>query len=318
MARSSGPHPVHVGEGAVSMAEQAQHRQHAIDCTKKRLGNIELPARKDLAQRQEIEEEVHERLRIAADMAAIREDLPIELAGQHPDAVAEIGVESFAAQPGVAEPDGGREPVLFTTVGNDGPAFAKGAIREIDRQARAPKERTDEVWQVVDPLTERFGYVSGHATNSAGTVIRRLIENTCRNGTCSVLYTPTQKGNFVFIVRARNPYAPDLVAQSECTLEVKGWRIDMSPASGDFTAGDPAQQFSAVVKDESGNAVNPQPPIQWSGASCGILSGATGATVHFKPGVATCQGAITASADGESATAAAARARRPPRGCGSS
>lgn len=103
-----------------------------------------------------------------------------------------------------------REPVIFTTIGGDGPAFPTGALREFERQARAPKELTPDVWLVSDPLTERFGYVSGTKTTSAGTMVRRLVENTCRNGTFLLVISPRADGVL--------PYEQKQVLQS-----IGGW-----------------------------------------------------------------------------------------------
>ena len=77
-------HAVEMREGAVAVAEQAQHRQHAVDGVESASGRIDLAAREHLAQGQEIEEELDEQARIAARMAAVREDLAVELAGEEP------------------------------------------------------------------------------------------------------------------------------------------------------------------------------------------------------------------------------------------
>lgn len=88
-----------------------------------------------------------------------------------------------------------REPVLFTTIGEDGPAFPSGALRDFERQGRAPKEHTEDVWQVTDPLMERFGYISGNKAATPGTVVRRLVENACRNGTFLLVVSPRADGS---------------------------------------------------------------------------------------------------------------------------
>ena len=104
----------------------------------------------------------------------------------------------------------GREPVIFTTTGEEGPAFPSGALREFERQGRAPKDLTPDVWQVTDPMTERFGYISGTKTASAGTMVRRLVENTCRNGSFLLVVSPRADGAL--------PYEQKLALQS-----IAGW-----------------------------------------------------------------------------------------------
>lgn len=104
----------------------------------------------------------------------------------------------------------GAESVLFTTAGADGPAFPAGAVRDFERQARAPKELTRDFWQVADPLTERFGYVTGTKTSMACTMVRRLVENTCRNGALLLVVSPKADGSL--------PYEQKQVLQS-----IAGW-----------------------------------------------------------------------------------------------
>ena len=84
LVRRGYAHAVEMREGAVSVAEQAQHpRQHAVYGPVERLRGIDFPAREHLAQGQEVEEEIDEQARIAARVAA-QEDLAVELAGEEP------------------------------------------------------------------------------------------------------------------------------------------------------------------------------------------------------------------------------------------
>ena len=73
-------HAVEAGEAAVLVAEEAQRRQHALDRAdqrgRRRLGLVGV----GLAQRQEVGQQFQHRHRIARDMAAVRQDLPLELA----------------------------------------------------------------------------------------------------------------------------------------------------------------------------------------------------------------------------------------------
>lgn len=104
----------------------------------------------------------------------------------------------------------GRAAVLFSTMGAEGPAFPAGALHDYERQARAPKELTADAWQVADPLTERFGYVTGTKTSPACVMVRRLVENTCRNGTFLLVVSPRADGSL--------PYEQKQVLQS-----IAGW-----------------------------------------------------------------------------------------------
>ncbi|MBC7888385.1 MAG: alpha-L-fucosidase [Ferruginibacter sp.] len=73
-------------------------------------------------------------------------------------------------------------------------AYLAGSIRDFERQGRAPKEMTDYVWQVDDPIGEKFGYVEGMKLTNTASVIRRLIENVCRNGNYMLNISPKSDG----------------------------------------------------------------------------------------------------------------------------
>ena len=77
-------------EGAVAVPEEAHHRHHAVD------GVVELRRRRDvarrerLAQRQEIEQQFDQRAGIAADVAAVGQDLALDLGDQLLDRAAHV------------------------------------------------------------------------------------------------------------------------------------------------------------------------------------------------------------------------------------
>lgn len=73
-------------------------------------------------------------------------------------------------------------------------AYLAGSIRDFERQGRAPKEMTDYIWQVDDPIGEKFGYVEGMKLTNAGAVVRRLIENVSRNGNYMLNISPKSDG----------------------------------------------------------------------------------------------------------------------------
>ena len=71
--------PLNMREIAVAVAEEAQHRHHAVDGVVERGGGAHVARREGLAQRQQIEQQFDQRAGIAADMAAVGQDLPLEL-----------------------------------------------------------------------------------------------------------------------------------------------------------------------------------------------------------------------------------------------
>jgi alpha-L-fucosidase len=73
-------------------------------------------------------------------------------------------------------------------------AYLAGSIRDFERQGRAPKEKTDYIWQVDDPIGEKFGYVEGMKLTNAGSIVRKLVENVCRNGNYMLNISPKSDG----------------------------------------------------------------------------------------------------------------------------
>ncbi|WP_205945649.1 alpha-L-fucosidase [Pedobacter frigiditerrae] len=73
-------------------------------------------------------------------------------------------------------------------------AYLAGSIKDFERQGRAPKGLTDFVWQVDDPIGEKFGYVEGMKLTNAATVIRRLVENVSKNGNLMLNISPKSDG----------------------------------------------------------------------------------------------------------------------------
>lgn len=73
-------------------------------------------------------------------------------------------------------------------------AYLFGTIRDFERQSRAPKEITDYVWQVDDPVLNRFGYTEGSPIANVGTVVNRLIENVSKNGALLLNISPKADG----------------------------------------------------------------------------------------------------------------------------
>jgi alpha-L-fucosidase len=73
-------------------------------------------------------------------------------------------------------------------------AYLAGSIRDFERQGRAPKEKTDYYWQTDDPIGEKFGYVEGMKLTNAATIIRRIVDNVCRNGNYMLNISPKKDG----------------------------------------------------------------------------------------------------------------------------
>lgn len=117
------------------------------------------------------------------------------------------------------------KPVSISTKSD---AYLAGSIKDFERQGRAPKELTDFVWQVDDPIGEKFGYVEGMKLSNANTVVRRLIENVSKNGNLMLNISPKSDGTI-----------PD--AQKEILLGVGKW-LDIN---GDAIYGTRAWKKSA-------------------------------------------------------------------------
>ncbi|MBK9081505.1 MAG: hypothetical protein IPL88_05210 [Rhizobiales bacterium] len=64
------------------MAHHAQHRQHAVDGVEELRRRLRAARGVGLPQRQQIEQQVDQARRIAADMAAVGQDLSVEFIGQ--------------------------------------------------------------------------------------------------------------------------------------------------------------------------------------------------------------------------------------------
>jgi len=69
---------------------------------------------------------------------------------------------------------------------------------------------TDYIWQVDDPIGEKFEYVEGMKLTNAATVVRRIIENVSRNGNYMLNISPRSDGTI-----------PD--EQKEILLSVGKW-----------------------------------------------------------------------------------------------
>lgn len=73
-------------------------------------------------------------------------------------------------------------------------AYLAGSIRDYEREGRAPKQLTDDYWQVDDPIGHKFGYVEGLQLQSAEEIIRSLVENISKNGNLCLNVSPRSDG----------------------------------------------------------------------------------------------------------------------------
>lgn len=75
-------------------------------------------------------------------------------------------------------------------------AFLAGTIMDYERQGRAPKDLTEHVWQVDDPVLYRFGYTEDHPESFAKPegVIRNLVNNVSKNGGLLLNISPKADG----------------------------------------------------------------------------------------------------------------------------
>ena len=73
-------------------------------------------------------------------------------------------------------------------------AYLFGSIKDFERQSREPKELTDYVWQVDEPVLYRFGYTEGSPIASASGIVRLLIDCTSKNGALLLNISPKADG----------------------------------------------------------------------------------------------------------------------------
>lgn len=89
-------------------------------------------------------------------------------------------------------------------------AYLYGSILDFERQGRAPKILTDRVWQVDEPIGNKFGYISDIQYQTSESIIQKLVENVSRNGNLLLNISPRADGTI-----------PD--EQQKILLEVGAW-----------------------------------------------------------------------------------------------
>ena len=104
------PHAVELREIAVGVTEEAQHRHHAVDGVVERRRRRQAARGKQLPQRQQVHQQVDQRAGVAADMAAVRQDLLAQLVDQPPPIRGQVTGLTLHAQRGVVERDHRLQP----------------------------------------------------------------------------------------------------------------------------------------------------------------------------------------------------------------
>ncbi len=89
-------HAVEMAERGIAVAQQPKRGQHPVDGAQQRLRRIDAAAEEALAQGQQVEQQLHGEARIAGAVAAVGQDLPIELA--HEDAGGRRRIASMPSQ----------------------------------------------------------------------------------------------------------------------------------------------------------------------------------------------------------------------------
>jgi alpha-L-fucosidase len=87
--------------------------------------------------------------------------------------------------------------VSLSTKGNGaaaGPAYLAGSIMDFERSSRMPKELTDFVWLVDEPVLHRFGYTENSPIASADGCVRLLVDATSKNGALLLNISPKADG----------------------------------------------------------------------------------------------------------------------------
>lgn len=73
-------------------------------------------------------------------------------------------------------------------------AYLAGSIEDFERQGRAPKTQVPFVWEVDDPIMDKFGYVEGLPVASAESIVEKLVMAVSRNGNYLLNISPRADG----------------------------------------------------------------------------------------------------------------------------
>jgi alpha-L-fucosidase len=81
--------------------------------------------------------------------------------------------------------------VLISSKSN---AYFYGSVRNFETQGQAPKQISPYLWQVIDSVSNKFGYVEGLRYKDAGLLIRRLVDTVSKNGNYVLNISPMADG----------------------------------------------------------------------------------------------------------------------------
>jgi hypothetical protein len=148
-----------------------------------------------------------------------------------------------------------------------------------------------------------LGVTYSWSASGAGTVIFSDNSSSTAN---NVTATVSAAGDYTFVVIASD--ANGSWGAGQLTLTVQQVTNDVLIAANSTTlTPNQSQQFAATAVDQFGNAMDPQPDIDWSMAGLGTVDDSGNYTAPpWCPGTGRLRratGAVTATADGVSATA---------------
>ena len=128
---------VEQGQRAIAMLHHPQHRQSARNGAFHGFGRLEAAGGENLAQGQKIKQQIERRLGVAADMAAVGEDLPFQLRAQKTPRLRRDGMAGVGADRELHQRDGAERTLC--------PARCAGAQR-YPQQARMLRQRQHEAF----------------------------------------------------------------------------------------------------------------------------------------------------------------------------
>lgn len=141
-------------------------------------------------------------------------------------------------------------------------AYLAGSIRDFERQSRAPKELTEFVWQVDEPVLYRWGYTEGSPIATARSVVHKLVDNVSKNGSLLLNVSPKADGTIP-------QDQQDLLWQIGRWLEVNGEAIyGTRPWSHFGEGGGGAQPFRFTTRGDILYAIS----LTWPGDQATIRS----------------------------------------------
>jgi hypothetical protein len=143
LGRSRIGHPVERGQPTVAMQEEAQARHHALQRAIEAGRHLDAGLVEHGANGKQVEQDVEQDLRTARAVAAVGQDLVLQLRRQPRRGERPLGVEAGQGEAGIGQRDGAGEPRAMVGLANElarqGARFGRGggheALVEIGRGA---------------------------------------------------------------------------------------------------------------------------------------------------------------------------------------